>query len=243
MRKWISRLIGAFAGLTLAHAAWADLPHGTLQFLTPNVTAGPNDPVQIWVRLTLDADSPAFSFSSNPLTGISAADLSPEGYRYDSPAGPNIYENFAQINAASISAAMGCCSDETYASYTLAFGSTLNPDVPGPVYQDHFNLGPGQSYDYLFAQLTPKAGGATAGTYSVGYAQMTLDYSGVDSSGNWLAAVNRPVIAGTCGDLSNGACTFTFTVAVPEPASYVLLGLGLVAVGFLVARREVRVAS
>jgi len=237
MHKWSSRLTGALAGLLLAQAAWADLPHGTLQFITPNVTVGPNDPVQVWARLTLDANSPAFDFSSYPVTGISTADLSPHGFYYDAATSSFVNADFARIDSLFISAYLGCCSTALVASYDVTFPSAGNPNLPGLVDQDHFNLGPGQSFDYKFIQFTPHADGAAAGTYAVNTAQMTLGYTGVDADGHFLIALDRPVIASTCDDLSNASCSFTFTVAVPEPASYALMGLGLAAVGFAARKR------
>lgn len=93
------RLAGAIASLLLAQTAWAELPHGKLEFIQPTGIVSATDTIDIWVRLTLDADSTALTFSSYPLAGISPSDLSPAGYHYDSVTGSYSYADFARIDS------------------------------------------------------------------------------------------------------------------------------------------------
>lgn len=100
------KLIAA-ACLLMSQAAWAELPRGSLTFLQPTGTASTTDAIDIWVRLTLDADSPAFTFSSYPLAGISLSDLPPYGYHYDPSTGSYSYGTFARIDSITLSSSMG----------------------------------------------------------------------------------------------------------------------------------------
>ena len=243
MRKWTSRLTGALVGLLLAQAAWADLPHGTLQFITPNATVGANDPIQIWVRLTLDANSSAMNFSSYPLTGFAAADLPTQGSAYDPVSNSYISGDFAHIDSAAFSARMNCspgfdCPGTGTDSYTFEFAGSSSS---GLTYQDHFNLNAGQSYDYLFGQFTPKAGGAAPGVYQLTNVELLIFFTGMDAAGHVLYFSEEPAIATSCNGGTALGCAFSRTVvAVPEPSSYVMLSLGLLAVGRIARKRALQ---
>lgn len=247
MKTWIRRAF-AVAGLTLtALAANAQLPFGTLELLQPSATVSSNESIELRVRFTLDPSSAAINFSSYPLTGLAASDLPQQGYHYDPATATYSYADFARIDRVYFNAGLSCSGGPESACggsgpYQLQFVDGSNPQMPGLVYVDHFNLAPGASYDYTVALLTPQAGGVPVGTsVSIFNIQLTLDYTGVDANGNWLAAVNRPVVASVCSNYSDPSCVFTRTVtAVPEPASYALMAIGGIAV-FGLARRRRRV--
>ena len=245
MHKWISRLTATLVGLTLAQAAWADLPHGTLQFITPNATVGVNDPIQVWVKLTLDANSSAMNFSSYPLTGFAAADLPTQGSAYDPATNSYMTADFAHIDSAAFGARMNCspgfdCPGTGTDSYTFNFADNANS---GLVYQTYFNLNPGQSYDYLFGQFTPKAGGAAPGVYQLTNVELLIFFTGVDAAGHVLYFSEEPGIATSCNGGTTLGCAFTRTVmAVPEPSSYAMLGLGLLAIAGVARKKALKTA-
>ena len=70
MRSWFSKLAAATAGLLLATSAMAELPRGSLQFITPSATVGAHEAIPIWVRLTSDpVATPRFANACTPGCG------------------------------------------------------------------------------------------------------------------------------------------------------------------------------
>lgn len=223
----------SFAGL-----AGAAFPFGTLTFVQPTGTVTPNQQIDVRMRFTIDANSPGLNFSSNPLTGFAAADLPTVGRYFNPVTGQFETHAIASISGAYLNTFFGC--DETFTggcngnpvNYTYNFFLSSTPGNPSINFLSSFNLAPGASFDYLFAQFTPAARGAAPGTYRFYRTGVTLNFEGVDASGNSLdiAAIN---LARTCTAGNSDACSFARTVAaVPEPASLGLMTLGLLAVGF-----------
>jgi hypothetical protein len=79
-----------------------------------------------------------------------------------------------------------------------------------------------------------------AGTYEFYRSVVWLNVGGLDADGRELSSVVFP--ASTCQGNSAADCAadsyFTRVVAVPEPATYALMGLGLALVGWQARRRS-----
>lgn len=251
------KTITALAATLFSTLSWAALPTGTLEFITPNATVGATDQIDVWMRFTLDPNSSPLVFSTDPntglLTGFDAADLPTQGTYYDADLGKTVSADFAKVTGAALNTVFWC--DDTFTggcnngtkNYSFNFFTASQTGKPSLNFVDHFNLTPGQSTEYVFGQFNPAPGGAAPGTYQLFGSGLFLYFTGFDAAGhslyfdNYTGSDGSPstLLARTCATGNSNECAFTRTVnAVPEPSTYLLMAMGIAAIGMLKRRRE-----
>ena len=191
MQMMIIGIVLFFGGT--AHA----VPTGTLTFISPTGVVGPTDVVEVWLRLTLDADSEPLHLDST-LTGfgVNTADI-PEGW--------------TSLTEANTNTSFWCSGDfGSECSQGTPYNFSFNTSGPNTFNFLHdITINPGESRDYLFGTFTPSAGPVAQGTYTFYNAGFELELNGIDADGG--SAFWYYSIAQTCPD-NDSSCAFTRTV-------------------------------
>lgn len=238
------RIGAALAALTLAPAAFAALPFGTLSFVEPTGTVGPDEVIDVRLRFTLDMNSTALQLVPGDLSAFPPEDLPTEGLFYNPATQQQEQRTFAEVTGAHLNVFFSCSDTFTNncnganAVYTYGWHYDGTPQRPSAIGLSSLVLQPGESFEYVFVTFTPRAGGAPQGTYAFYGTGLTLSFTGVDAGGDPLYT-NGVDLGTTCSGGQSAECAFTRTVtAVPEPQAWLLMGLGLAALVPLARRRR-----
>ena len=225
-------LSSALALAPQAHAAVI----ASLTFNAPTGTVASNMPIDIYLTLTLDADS-------DPLTS-DATGRPTSGFDYAGYTGPidlndpNTRVFFNESFGCSGTFTDGCGGG------TSAYQWDFNYNQPNFISPVDFNLQPGQSYSWLFGTFTPIGGNAPAGLYTFYNASTLVQIYNPGADPNDPNDDQNDFInfAQTC-PTQEASCAFTrnvfaATTAVPEPGTWGMLIFGFGAVGAALRRRR-----
>lgn len=235
--RWLRRI--AAIGLVFSSAAWAQAPWTSLSltFLEPTGVVGPTDSIP--VNLRFSNNDPALDFvvdNDLPFGGLDPSFLPAEGSYFDAN-GDYVSKPFAEYTDFWLTIGFGCSGTFTSSCTDgppYRFDFAANPFSPLP-----FTLAAGSHIDYLFGTFVPSAGPVAPGTYEFYRSVVWLDVNGLSAEGDMLNTVVFPAL--TCDGNSAAECAavgyFSRVVAVPEPGTYALMGIGLGLLAWRVRRR------
>lgn len=216
----------AIAALSLVALPALALPATTLTLTQPSGVTNGLDAVPIWVTLTVDAAA------EGPLVVDGSA----------TSFGPGELDEFSQVDFVGASSS-ATCSTNFWPQPPLggcfdaasAWAFSFNYDDPSFLNGNH-TLAPGESANFILGHFTPQNGQVAPGVYSSSNFSFSLYVSGLDQNGGQLSRWFG--LSSTC-ESYEASCAFTREViAVPEPATYASMALGLAFIGGFMARRR-----
>ena len=220
-----------------------------LSFITPSDTVSPTDPIDVWVRLSLDSLSDPFTYDSSisPTAGLPTSLIPIESDIYDPVTDTLKTVPFDVYTGVGFSVGYGY-QDNSFinsatgsAEYTYATNHYF-PDTSIYLSDATFTLNAGESIDILHGTFTPKFDdNAAPDVYTFYNASYSLFFTGLSAEGESITAFTR--LAETC-PTNESSCAFTRTVsdvpisAVPVPAAVWLFGSGLLGLIGLARRKK-----
>lgn len=230
-------MMGAAAAALAAVPAQAAVI-ATLEFVQPTGTVLSNQPIEVFLRLTLDANSDALTTDASG-TVTSGFD----GGSYAGPIDlndPNTRIFFNEFFECSGTFTSACGSGPPY-DFDFSYAQ---PNFISPV---NFDLQPGESFEWLFGTFTPTGGNAPAGTYAFFNAGAFIQIFNpgadlIDPNDDQRDSIT---FAQTCPG-QDMACAFTRQIlaapgGVPEPAAWAMMLAGFGLTDAAMRRRNVRV--
>jgi hypothetical protein len=199
--------MAASAAALVAAPAQAAQFSGRLEFIEPAGVVGPTDSIPVWIRLTLDADSPdplviTTDSGDTPPFGI-PPDYYPTEFFLDEGNGDVPASSFA-LESVFINTSFTCSG--TFTSSCIEGPPYLfdfNTDPPDsinflPTPGTTFSLQPGESLDYLFGTFVPSDGPVAPGSYFFYGSSLSLNFFGqseeirpvLDDEGNPIQLVD-----------------------------------------------------
>jgi hypothetical protein len=237
MRKLLLTL-GMMLSMSVVGIAYAAAPVASLTFKDATGTVGPNDSIDIWVTLSLDATSDPLTFSNSPFTFV-PADFLPTDGALNSNGDPAVFASYTHVQT---NTSFWCSGTFTNVCDPSAYKFDFHTDNSDPAKPSFnwlatFDIQPGETRNYLFGTFIPNGGPVAAGTYTFYGAEFNLEFQGLDANGADMSA--SVSLANTCSS-QDPSCAFTRTVvAVPEPETWAMLLAGLGLVGFAARKRRV----
>jgi hypothetical protein len=204
---------------------------GALTFDTPTGVVAAGDTIDVWLTLTMAADSDTLTTDEfgNVTSGLSDDDIAAAGADPE-----NLDYSIVNIGYSCGGETFGFCSGGT--PYDITFNYDPLSSFIGA---KNLNLTAGSVTHWLLGTYAPAGGAAPAGTYSFFQAEFGFQFSSDPNENPKFVA-----FADTCPSLE-ASCGFSRTVegtAVPEPATWAMMLLGFTGMGVTLRARRRRAA-
>ncbi len=237
-------IAGAACALALLAAPAQAAVFGNLAFDTPNAVVFSNQDIEVWLTLTLDANSDALVTDvSGITTSLTPAEIATVTYNSNLDTfDPNLISDVIVNNS------FECSGNFVSGCGPGAYMFDFNYASPSFIGAQNLNLAPGSSSSWLFGTFRPVGGNAAPDTYTFYNANFIFQFSqpnlnpDMENPGDTLFGSFN--IASTCPGQNND-CAFTRTVlaapgggAVPEPATWAMMIIGFGGVGALMRRNR-----
>jgi hypothetical protein len=218
--------------LGLGAAPAGAIAFGTVSFDQPTGIVGPNDAIRVRTTFTLDAASVPLIIRNGFIVSGGFTDADFRAHNID-PAG--VSDQYITPTFSCNGDTFGACTTKPY---FYGFPNTANEPY---LFPKNLTLNPGDSISMLVGVFSPNPGPVPADSYvNIGLSVLILAEGFLDTGGH---PIFTTLLADTAADCPT--CTFTRTVvdpnaALPEPATWALMLIGIGAIGATMRRRATR---